>query len=595
MRKRFLRLFPIVVVGLGLILTAGLMPAQPPLPAPAQPAQPAADPNAGMDVQARGPVHEAYADTSAASTETPAVDKMPPDGIDELPPDHKPDGTNVQWIPGYWHWDEDRKDFTWISGFWRSVPPGRVWVPGSWRGVQANAQPAWQWAPGFWQETPPAQQAQAVAQKDVQYLPEPPKTIEVGPTAPQPTVTSFYTPGSWYWRDGRYFWRPGYWMEYKTGWVWVPAHYRWSPIGYIFVEGYWDYPLQTRGVMYAPIAYTSAVYVQPGYVYTPTYVVSDQCMMGAMFVRRGWGCYYFGDYYGPQYVGGGYTAWCGTVGANGVFVVGFGTGPRWGYDPLWSYYSVAYRESPGWSAGMGTLYVGRFNGTVAPPPVSLTQQNIYISKVTNVNVTNVNITNNFTVVNRSITVNNVNVSGMAMVAPTRIVADMHPEMKIQPLPMQARREEQVQARQIREVAAQRMRSENAVVARGGRVPKPGEALHTTKLDVPKAQIARAQIDERKAPPANPHTTAAAHTTTPAHTATAPNATTPGHPATMPNTTTQQHPTTPGTATDPKAPPVPKIDPKGPTTPGKIDPKTPPKIDPKTPPKADHKPDPKNEK
>ncbi len=555
MRKRFPRLALLAVVAMGLALTAGLMPAQQPS------AQPAADAN-GMEVLARGPVHEAYADTHAESTATPVVTKMPPDGIDELPPDHKPDGTNVQWIPGYWHFDEDRQDFTWISGFWRSVPPGRVWVPGSWRGVADAPQNSWQWVPGIWQEAPAQQQGQAqAAQHEVQYLPEPPKTIEVGPTTPSPTVTSFYSPGAWVWRGNRYVWQPGYWMEYRTGWVWVPPHYRWSPIGYIYVEGYWDYPLSTRGVLYAPVAYTNAIYVQPGYVYTPTYVVSDQCMMGSMFVRRGWGCYYFGDYYGPAYAGGGYTAWCGTVGVGGGFVVGFGVGPRWGYDPLWSYYAVAYREHPGWRDGMGTLYVGRYNESVPLPAVNLVMQNNYITRVTNVNV--VNVTNNYTVVKGSITVNNVNVSGMAMVAPTRIVVEMHPEMRIQPLPPAARREEAMAARQIRESAAQRMRAENAVVARGGRIPKPGEQLHTTKVDMPHASVARAQVhDDKKAPPPNPSktATAAAHTT-------------PG-PSTTAGATTPK--------VDPKGPttPTPKIDPKGPTTPNKNDPKHDPKQDPK---------------
>jgi hypothetical protein len=231
---------------------------------------------------------------------------------------------------------------------------------------------------------------------------------------------------------------------------------------------------------------------------------------------------------------------------------------------------------------MGTLYVGRYNGTVAAPPLTLVQQNTYITKVTNVNV--VNVTNNYTVVNRSITVNNVNVSGMAMVAPTRIVTEMHPEMKIQPLPPAARREEAMASRQIRETAAQRMRAENAVVARGGKIPKPGEQPHTTKVDVPHTSVARAQVhDEKKAPPPNPSkaANAAAHTT-------------PGH--VDPKV---EHPNnTVGT-------PTPKIDPKGPITPGKIDPKGPttplPKNDPKGPmipnkndPKHDPKQDPKRD-
>ncbi len=56
---------------------------------------------------AKGPVHEAFATTAEAPAETPTVKKQPPEPIEELPPDQKPEGDNVQWIPGYWSWDEE--------------------------------------------------------------------------------------------------------------------------------------------------------------------------------------------------------------------------------------------------------------------------------------------------------------------------------------------------------------------------------------------------------------------------------------------------------------------------------------------------------
>src|SRR5207248_1484844 len=77
---------------------------------------------------------------------SPVVPKEPPEPIDELPPDQKPEGDNVQWIPGYWAWDDQASDFLWISGFWRDVPPGRRWVPGTWQKVEGG----WQWVAGFW-------------------------------------------------------------------------------------------------------------------------------------------------------------------------------------------------------------------------------------------------------------------------------------------------------------------------------------------------------------------------------------------------------------------------------------------------------------
>src|SRR4029453_3113806 len=98
------------------------------------------------------------------------VKKQPPDPIEELPPDEKPEGDSVQWIPGYWDWDEDGEQFIWISGFWRQPPPGRVWVPGSWR----EAKGGWQWLSGFGQEPAPPQPDQQQVQPEIVYLPEPP-------------------------------------------------------------------------------------------------------------------------------------------------------------------------------------------------------------------------------------------------------------------------------------------------------------------------------------------------------------------------------------------------------------------------------------
>ena len=107
---------------------------QPPAPTPID------DPNVpkGVDVQARGPVHEAFANPTAESNDTPFVQKRPPAPIEEMPPAEKPEG-NVSWIGGYWHYDEDRQDYLWVSGCWRTLPPGRQWIGGYWR--EQDSQP----------------------------------------------------------------------------------------------------------------------------------------------------------------------------------------------------------------------------------------------------------------------------------------------------------------------------------------------------------------------------------------------------------------------------------------------------------------------
>src|SRR5438046_576528 len=69
------------------------------------------NPLAAIEVQTRGPVHEAFAQPQDL---TPApglpVPKEPPPPIREEPPEQRAAGDNMQWIDGYWAWDADRRD-----------------------------------------------------------------------------------------------------------------------------------------------------------------------------------------------------------------------------------------------------------------------------------------------------------------------------------------------------------------------------------------------------------------------------------------------------------------------------------------------------
>ena len=91
-------------------------------------------------VLTRGPIHEAFAAPVVHDPASgPVIPKQPPDPIQEMPPDQKPAGQNVQWIPGYWSWDVSRNDYLWVSGIWRDPPPNSQWVPGYWHQVQGAA------------------------------------------------------------------------------------------------------------------------------------------------------------------------------------------------------------------------------------------------------------------------------------------------------------------------------------------------------------------------------------------------------------------------------------------------------------------------
>jgi hypothetical protein len=305
-----------------------------------------------VQVQTRGPIHEAYAQpVDQAPQAGPVVPKQPPDPISEVPPDQKPEGDNVQWIPGYWAWDNDRNDFLWVSGFWRAMPPGRKWVPGHWEQVQGG----WQWVAGFWAPD---------TQDQVPYQPPPPTSLDYGPTVPAPNDDSFYVPGCWILREDRYAWRPGYWTAAQPGWVWTPAHYCYTPAGCVFVNGFWDFDLQDRGLLFAPVCFNSPVWQNPDWSFTPSYCVDVPNLLDSLFVRPDYCHYYFGDFCGPTHADEGFRPWC-------------DYGPRY-YDPLYSYARWAHRGDWGWERGLRDRYDARLHGDLPRLPHTLAEQRAFL-------------------------------------------------------------------------------------------------------------------------------------------------------------------------------------------------------------------------
>jgi hypothetical protein len=305
----------------------------------------------GAQVLTTGPVHEAFAEPVVYDPKPgPVVPKAPPQPIQELPPDQKPAGDNVQWIPGYWAWDEGRQDFLWVSGIWRDIPPGRQWTPGYWNQVPNG----YQWVPGAW--TP-------LSQGQAQYLPAPPPSLEAGPNTPPPSDNVVWMPGSWVWQNNQYLWQPGFWGPFQQNWTWMPAHYVWTPNGYLYVNGYWDYPFTQRGTMFAPVYFNQPIYSQPNFLYSPTIGLLGASLLSNLFVRPLYHQYYFGNYYAPSYFQSGIYPWYAFHQS------------RYGYDPLFSYYNAYYsRTDPRWSERLYHDYRYRVENPQARPPRTYAEQ-----------------------------------------------------------------------------------------------------------------------------------------------------------------------------------------------------------------------------
>lgn len=345
----------------------------------------------GQQVLTRGPVHEAFGQPTVFNPKPGlAITKKPPQPVEELPPDEKPEGDNVSWIGGYWSWDEEKNDFMWISGFWRVLPPGRQWMPGYWSDNAGQSA----WVSGYW--------ANAATQEQEVVDQAPPDSLEQGAPPTAPTQEHIWAPGCWIYRDTRYLWRPGYWVVNQPGWCWVPATYNWTPGGYIYVDGYWDHSVRRRGVLFAPCYFDSAVIYRPGYYYRPSVCLDIEVITPHFFCRPSYGHYYFGDYYATSYLSVGITPW---------FNFTYARGSRF-YSSDFSYYECHYRRSnPRWGIEVRLGYE-RYRDNVAIRPART-----YVNQQTVIN--NITINNNKTVVNNKTTIINNNTNNLALAKPIK--------------------------------------------------------------------------------------------------------------------------------------------------------------------------------
>lgn len=302
----------------------------------------------GVEILTRGPVHEAFAETISFDPEPGViVAHEPPEPIEEIAPDQRPEGENVAWIPGYLAWDDEREDFLWVSGIWRDLPPGRQWMPGYWTVVESG----YQWISGYWADA---------ALTDIQYLPAPPASVEVGPNIAAPSDNHNWLPGCWIWQQNNYAWQPGYWAPMQADWDWVPAHYVSSPRGYVFVNGYYDHAVARRGVLFAPVYLNAGVYSRRGYSYSPTTVINLQWFTAHLFSRPQYHHYYFGDYYANSYNTRG-------------FYPSFSYASRgYGYDPFYARQRWNNREDRDWQRGIERDFANRRDHEDQRPPHTLT-------------------------------------------------------------------------------------------------------------------------------------------------------------------------------------------------------------------------------
>ncbi len=201
----------------------------------------------------------------------------PPALIEELPPDERPVGENVLWIPGYFAWDEDRLDFIWISGVYRDAPRG---ILGSRvTGDQPLAGPN-----GFRVFGLQSHKKQQIKLKPKSSFTQSRRSrwSKARPSAAE--RESFWIPGNWRYVSNKYAWQAGYWSAAQHGLDLVPAPLHWNAAGYVLYPRVWDYSLAQRGLVFAPVYFDAAYYANP-VVYRPQVILRSNFLTVHLWSR----------------------------------------------------------------------------------------------------------------------------------------------------------------------------------------------------------------------------------------------------------------------------------------------------------------------
>ena len=347
---------------IGPVLPGVGLSAQAPHPDDLPPADPSmAVPEADIEAFARGPVHQAFADVYELDpAPSVIVTVAPPADVDELPPEQVPTGDNVQWISGYWSWDEEANDYLWVSGVWRDVPPGRRWVPAYWAQVTGG----FQFVSGFWTNA---------ESQELAYVPQPPASLEIGPNMPPPSDDQLWVPGNWIYVSNNYQWSPGYYMPCSQDYMWIPNQYTWTPRGCVYVPGYLDYRFARRGTLFSPVRFRRSLvgygYGRPA-CYQPRYSVNMSGFLIHLFVRPRCRSFYYGDYYGNQYASIGFTPWYRRTTVNHRL-----------YDPAYNFYRMdSHRQGLDFDRTVNTWHQRYESNRDIRPPRLMQDQDQFLAR-----------------------------------------------------------------------------------------------------------------------------------------------------------------------------------------------------------------------
>jgi len=260
-------------------------------------------------------------------------------------------------------------------------------------------------------------------------------------------------------------------VEGRSDWDWSPAYYVWTPRGYVFVDGYWDYSVERRGVIFAPVYFESRVYGRRGYRYSPTIVIDIGVFSDHLFLRPRYCHYYFGDYYAASYYSGGFYA-------SFSF-----ESRRYGYCPIFAHERWEHRRDREWERRVETTYQYRRDHEDARPPRTWAAQRSISASVTSRDKS-LGVATSF----------------------DQLSKRKDGPMRFQPVAREEKQQLVQREQEVRKSRDERRTLETTAV--GTSNPRPGKQSEPSKAKLPKSPIVAKssdQLGKEQAPP-SPHKT-----------------------------------------------------------------------------------------
>lgn len=316
--------------------------------------------NASTEILLRGTIHEAFAQPIVSSNTLQAVtDIAPPQPLQQqVSAAASGAARGMAFIDGYWSFNSVDGKYEWVSGILRRSPPGHHWMPGQW----VKLENGFARIPGAWISD---KVGKPIEVSNV------PAVSKLAPEGVRPGADQFWVPGSFKIENGEAVQSAGHWARAAANtahWVWNPAHFIPTVNGAILVDGYWDFALGDRGVLFAPLRFDNTLDAQAAGRLASAVMLHAPKTFLHLFVDPKTQQYLFGNFYGDLAGGSGLMSW-----------VDFAKSGQ-GFDALFQHYDRLY-------AAAGSDLAARLQGwnrhfltnPMFGPPRNLVELSHYLS------------------------------------------------------------------------------------------------------------------------------------------------------------------------------------------------------------------------